>query len=136
MADAPLGGDFYMTVEARRVSGVEDGQYGLMFRKTDSDNYGIFKIKDSKHYKLALMLAGEWNTIIDWTETSTVRPGETNRITVIVQGPHYTFYINDQYAAEIEDDRLSGGGGGMMIELVAEGDTAVFEFDNLEIRAP
>ncbi len=136
MADVPLDGDFYMTVEARRVSGVENGQYGLMFRKTDNDNYGIFKVEDSKRFKLLLMLAGEWNTIIDWTETSTVRPGETNRITIIALGPHYTFYVNDQYVAEIEDDRLGEGAGGMMIELIAEGDTAVFEFDNFELRAP
>ncbi len=134
--DVSLDTDFYITVEARRVSGVENGQYGLLFRKTDDDNYAMFKIEDSQHYKFSVRHEGEWNTVIDWTETTTVRPGEINRITVIVQGNNYTFYVNDQYVDEITDERLSGGTAGMMMELVAEGDTAVFEFDNLEIRAP
>jgi hypothetical protein len=43
---------------------------------------------------------------------------------------------NDQYVAEAEDDRLSQGKAGIAIELVNTDDTAVFEFDNLETRAP
>jgi serine/threonine-protein kinase len=136
LADIPLEGDFYITVEARRVGGVENGQYGLMFRSIDSDNYAMFKIEDSRRFKFSLRHEGEWNTVIDWTETTAVRPGENNRITVIVRGDQYTFYVNDQYVAESTDDRLSGGTAGMMVELVSEGDTAVFEFDNLEIRTP
>jgi serine/threonine-protein kinase len=134
--DVTLETDFYLTVEAKRISGVENGQYGLVFRKVDGDNYALFKIEDSQYFKFSLKYEGEWDTVIDWTETSAVRPGKTNRVTVIAQGSHYTFYINDQYVAEAEDDRLSQGKAGMAIELVNTDDTAVFEFDNLEIRAP
>jgi cell wall-associated NlpC family hydrolase len=134
--DIILDDDFYLTVEARRVSGVESGQYGLVFRRSDSDNYALFKIEDGQYFKFSLQYGGEWHTVIDWTETSAVLPGKVNRLTVIAEGTHYTFYVNDQYVGEAEDDRLSQGKAGMVIELIHTDDTAVFEFDNLEIRAP
>jgi hypothetical protein len=134
--DVALDEDFYATVEIRRVSGVESGQYGLVFRKIDKENYAIFKIRDSSSFKFSLRHEGEWNTVIDWTETSAVLPSQVNRVTVIAQGAHYTFYVNDQYVGDAEDDRLNQGKAGMMIELVDAGDAAIFEFDNLEIRAP
>ena len=74
--------------------------------------------------------------MIDWTETTTIRPGETNRLTVLAEGSHYTFYINDQYVGEADEDRLSQGEAGVAIELREAGDAAVFEFDNFEVRAP
>jgi hypothetical protein len=121
-------------VEARRVSGSEDGRYGLVFRYADGDYYFV-RIRDDQHFRLSLWYEDEWTTVIDWTETSTIRPGQVNRLTVIAEGTHFTFYVNDQYAGEADDSRLSSGGVGVAIELGA-GDAAVFEFDNFEVRAP
>jgi tRNA A-37 threonylcarbamoyl transferase component Bud32 len=128
--------DFYLTAEARRVSGVEDGQYGVIFRRADRDNYGLFKIEDSQYFKVSLQYEGEWDTVIDWTKSSTIRPDGVNRLTVVGRGSHLTFYINDEYVGEADESRLSGGKTGVAIELVAADDSAVFEFDNFEVRAP
>jgi len=128
--------DFYLTVEARRISGVEDAQYGVIFRRADSNNYGLFKIEDSQYFKFSLRHEGEWTHVIDWTEAAAIRPGGTNRLTVLAEGSHFTFYINEQYVGEADDDRLSRGQLGLAIELADAGDTAVFEFDNFEMRAP
>jgi hypothetical protein len=128
--------DFYLTARVRRVSGVEDGQYGLVFRRADKQNYGLFKIEDSQYYKFSIRYEGEWDAVIEWTESSTIRPGETNRLTVVGVGSHFTFYINDQYVGEADEDRLSPGEAGLAIELLDAGDAAVFEFDDFEVRAP
>ncbi len=128
--------DFYMTTEARQVNGVETAQYGVIFRRVDSDNYGLFKIEDSQYFKFSIRHEGEWYTIIDWTKTSAIRPGEWNRLTVLGEGDHFTFYINDQYVDETDESRLSRGQVGIALELLDEGDTALFEFDNFELRAP
>jgi hypothetical protein len=128
--------DFYLTVEARRVSGVMDGQYGVIFRRADRDNYGLFKIEDSQYFRFSVRHEGEWDTVIDWTEASAIRPGEVNRLAVIAEGSHFTFYINDEYVGEADDDRLTRGQSGLAIELLDAGDAAIFEFDNFEVRAP
>jgi hypothetical protein len=128
--------DFYLTVKARRVSGVEDAQYGVIFRRADKENYGLFKIEDAQYFKFSIRHEGEWYTVIDWTESSTIRPGEANRLTVIGVGSHFTFYINDQYVSEADEDRLSQGDAGLAIELLDTDDAAIFEFDDFEVRAP
>jgi tRNA A-37 threonylcarbamoyl transferase component Bud32 len=128
--------DLYLTVETRRVSGVEDGQYGVIFRRADNDNYGLFKIEDTQYFKFSIRHAGEWDTVVDWTKTTAIRPGETNRLTVLAEGDHYIFYINDQYVGEADEDRLSAGEAGVAIELLDADDAAVFEFDNFEVRTP
>jgi len=69
-------------------------------------------------------------------EAAAIRPGGTNRLTVLAEGSHFAFYINEQYVGEADDDRLSRGQLGLAIELADAGDTAVFEFDNFEMRAP
>jgi hypothetical protein len=136
MPDIASVSDFYLTAEARRVSGVEDGQYGVILRRADRDNYGLFKIEDSQYFKFSVRYEGEWETVIDWTEASAIRPGEVNRLTVIAEGSHFTFYINDEYVGEADDDRLTRGQSGLAIELLDAGDAATFEFDNFEVRAP
>ena len=136
MPDIASVSDFYLTAEARRVSGVEDGQYGVILRRADRDNYGLFKIEDSQYFKFSVRYEGEWETVIDWTEASAIRPGEVNRLTVIAEGSHFTFYINDEYVGEADDDRLTRGQSGLAIELLDAGDAATFEFDNFAVRAP
>jgi len=128
--------DFYLTVNAQRVSGVTDGQYGVIFRRADRDNYALFKIEDSQYYKFSVRYQGEWETVIDWTETSAIRPVGVNRLAVVGEGSHFTFYINDEYVGEIDEDRLPEGTIGLAIELLDDKDAAVFEFDDLEMRAP
>ena len=128
--------DLYLTVEARRVSGNTDSQYGLLFRRADRDNYYIFRIRDDGDYQFRTRYEGEWHTLISWTESGTIQPGEVNRLTVVAEGSHFTFYINDQYVDEYDDDRLSSGTSGLLLGLNKEGDTVVFEFDDFELRAP
>lgn len=65
-----------------------------------------------------------------------MRPGAVNRLTVIEQGSHLTFFVNGQYVVETDDTRLNDGVMGPAVELVHAGDEAVFEFDNFEVRAP
>jgi hypothetical protein len=128
--------DFYLVVNAQRISGVADGQYGVIFRRADRDNYGLFKIEDSQYYKFSVRYQGEWETVIDWTETSAIRPVGVNRLAVVGEGSHFSFYINDEYVGEVDEDRLPSGTMGLAIELLDAKDAAVFEFDDLEVRAP
>ncbi len=127
--------DLYLTVDATRISGAEDGKYGVVFRRTDNDNYAFFMIKDDQNYKFSVRYQGTWHTVLGWTEAPSIRPGETNRIKIIVEGAHHAFYVNDQLVGEVDEDRLSSGKVGLAIEL-SKDDVAVFEFDDFEVRAP
>lgn len=133
--DTEFASDLYITVKARRTFGSTDGRYGIIFRRVDKDNYYTFRVKDDGHYQFRIRYQGEWDTLIDWTETDVLRPGRDNVLTAVAEGPHFTFYINDQFVAEATDDQLDSGKYGVIVGL-QEGDTASFEFRDFEVRVP
>lgn len=127
--------DFYASVDIKQSSGPDTADYGIVFREDDNSNFYYFGIDEKSEYVLYLYYE-EWLTLIDWTETDLIRPGETNRLTVIGEGSHFIFFINDQYLVEITDDNIREGTAAIAIE-VSEADTqATFEFDNFELRVP
>jgi hypothetical protein len=124
--------DFYLMVDARRVSGPEDADYGLVFRHTEG-NYYLFSIRDSGYYRFNLWYEFAWTPVIDWTETTAIRAGEVNHLVVVGQGITFTFSINAIEVATVGDAQFSAGDVGLAVALTTPGD-ALFEFDNFELR--
>ena len=127
--------DFYLSVEVRQVSGPDTADYGVLFREDEQGNFYYFGMNNRGRFIL-YVYKGEWSTLLDITVTDLVRPGETNRVTVIAEGAQFTFFVNDRYLATFTDEHIPKGGVALAIEMAQEGDEAVFEFDNFELRAP
>ena len=127
--------DFYAAVTARQVSGAEDTDYALIFRH-DGYNYYTFQISDTGQYTAYEYNLEEWTQLIEWTSSAVIQSGEANRIAVAAEGDRFRFFINDEMVAEIADDTLPTGGAGVAVQVYNDGESAVFEFDNFEWRAP
>jgi len=127
--------DFYMSVDIQQVEGPDSADYGVIFREDDDTNFYYFGLNDDGYYVFYLFFE-EWNTLINWTETDLINPGEANRLTVIGEGTHFTFFINDQYLTDFTDATIPEGSTALAIEMADENDHAIFEFDNFDLRAP
>ena len=127
--------DFYLSVEVRQVSGPDTADYGVLFREDEQGNFYYFGMNNQGRFIL-YEYKGEWSTLLDITVTDLVQPGEVNRITVIAEGAQFTFFVNDQYLATFTDEHIAKGGVALAVEMAQEGDQAVFEFDNFELRTP
>jgi hypothetical protein len=125
--------NFYTSVEARQVSGVEGGEYGLVLRH-DGTNYYLFIVSEHQEYAFFLRNNGEWTTLIDWSSTQAVHPGQVNTVAAVADGSDFSFYINGERVGGATDSTLTSGEVGMAIELYEAGDTAQFEFDNFQLR--
>ncbi len=129
-------GDTYISLHARRVSAPLNQGYGLVFRESaDHDDFYGFVIRDEGSFRIFVSRQKSWTTIASWTKTQAIRPGGSNRLTVVAKGAHFVFFINDQSVAEVNDNRLASGRVGVAFSSDA-GESGVFEFDNLEVRAP
>ncbi|MCJ7702421.1 MAG: tetratricopeptide repeat protein, partial [Anaerolineales bacterium] len=128
--------DFYLGVDIRKVSGAEDAIYGVVYRVEDNNNLYFLQIYDPWIYALWRIYNGEWLELIDWSKAGDIHPGQFNRIEVLAEGSEFSFAINGQKVGTASDDRLEVGGIGIAIQLFAKNDQAIFEFDNLVIRAP
>ena len=129
---APTGMNFYIAVDGRPVGG-ENGAYGLAFHDIHSQYYVFWISADA--YSFQAIQNDKSRVILDWTKTSAIQPGQTNRLAVVGADSHYVFFINDQYVGEAEDDQFGSGAAGISF-MVRRGETGIYEFDNFELRSP
>ena len=126
--------DFHLSSEIRRVSGTAQSDYGLIFRRYIG-NFYYFGIEGKKFF-VFLNYDNKWMDMIKSTESSAILPEETNRLTVIAEGSHFVFFINNQFAGEMTDDHIEKGTATIAIQMHYLNSRAAFEFDNFELRVP
>jgi hypothetical protein len=129
--------DFYLALKLQKVKGAATANAGLVFRKQDNANYYAFLVNDTGgDFQIALLLDGQWKILKDWTPSTAIRYGGPNKLAVLAEGPMLKFYINERLVAQLANDALSTGQMGVMINLSARSDSALFQFDDFELRAP
>jgi hypothetical protein len=133
---APSVQDFIASVDATHPSGKDNAAFGILFRVQNTNNLYYFAISDVGYYYTGLLQDGKWTTLIDWTETSYIHPGQQNSIKVKGIGDELTFYINDNAVDRIQDSTFTQGTAGLAIELYDAGNQSTFVFDNFLISNP
>ncbi|HEY4688535.1 MAG TPA: extracellular solute-binding protein, partial [Anaerolineae bacterium] len=134
-ADTESMSSLYLTVDAQQVGGSASSEYGLVFR-ANTAGYYLFSIQSDLFYGFSRWSQNQWTTLIPGATSTAIEPGKVNQLRVIAEGSHFTFFINGQYVAEADDDQLPSGNVGVATGISYDGQSAVFEFDNFEVRAP
>lgn len=130
--------DFDVAVDARRVSGPESDGYGIAFRHRGEDHY-IFLISDEQRFRVDLQQSGQRRELIDWTRNDAIQPGKVNRLAVRAEDNGFSFSINGQLVDTLEapeGEGLASGHVGLALMLEPSDGSAVYEFDNFELRVP
>jgi hypothetical protein len=132
----PAVSDFLLAVDGENFKGSLENEYGLTFRKSDDgSDYYTFIISNNT-FAFLLRKNDAWRKLIDWSISPAIKPNEPNRITVLAIGSHFTFYINDEYVDEFDDNQLPTGTVALYIASSAPDNFAWFRFDNFELRWP
>ncbi len=102
--------DFEIETKITRVSGVKDRAIGLIWGRRDNDNYYEFSIAGNGYYRVSQVRNGNFEDIIAWTSSSTVKQGfyTNNVLKVKKEGSRHKFYINGTYVNQINDKSLFG----------------------------
>jgi hypothetical protein len=142
-----VGQTFHYAVSARQVSGPLSS-YGLLMlypfgaKSADvSTSYYEFVIDNNANSRFALRKDGTWTTLWQGAGLSLVKPNDTNAFVVHAEsasgGTHFTLFLNGQYVADLVDNQVGRPGAvGVIMVVDGAGDTASWEFSNLELRAP
>lgn len=125
--------DFVLTLDATPLDTEEHYSYGVAFRENEELHTYAFEIGNDRLYSVQLY-DGEWKTLKDWSSTSAINVGETNELKVIADGSSLAFFVNGQELTTIEDNTLSSGTVGLVVDMFEQETEAVVEFDNLLIR--
>ncbi len=92
----PYFDDFDLRVKARAVSGPVNNSFGVVFRRSDPDNYYVFSISSDGYYRLARVVDGAERELSVWIEaTHIVRTNDAeNTVRVVAEGAQFRFYVN------------------------------------------
>jgi DNA-directed RNA polymerase subunit RPC12/RpoP len=128
--------DFYASVDMKLVSMPDDpdADAGMVFRDNTTDQtWYYFSANDLGQYYFGWFNGTDWYTLIPETDSAAIHPGQTNRLTVGVQGSQFIFLINGQMVDHFIDDNLKSGKIGLGINLPQTGEKATVEFSNFTV---
>jgi hypothetical protein len=132
--DSNSVGDFYVSVEAQRVTGIDTAGYGITFRNSLlTEGYYVFDVRDTGVWNVSLWDGQSWSQLIADQFSDHIRPSESNRLEMIGEGADFYFYINGNYVGALNDSRLESGIVGLSMTLNQNGDQATVLFDNYVI---
>jgi hypothetical protein len=113
--------DFLVSVDVRQTSGPQTADYGLAFRVVSDNTLYTFNISDTGQFAVQLLNRGEWSTLLNWSATGAIRPGETNNLQVLAQGDHP---LHQRPGGTLGDSSLPQGRVGLGIDHFEEDVTA------------
>jgi hypothetical protein len=127
-----------LEVEARKIGGMDDNDFGLICRYKDPDNFYFFIISSDGYYGIGKYVHNTMSLIeMDMMQTSDlINQGEANnQIRADCVGDLLTIYINGQKAAEVRDSSLKEGDVGMIAGTFASPGTDIL-FEQFKVMRP
>jgi len=131
--------DTHIEVEATKLGGPEENDFGIICRYKDENNFYFFTISSDGYYGIAKIIDGA-EYLVGMEELgfdeSAIKAGEsTNLIGADCIGTTLTIYANGKKLAEVSDSDLSSGDIGLIASTSEEPGTDIL-FDNLILWLP
>ena len=107
---------------------------GVIFRYLNDENFYYFLISNRGMFRFDILFNGNPLRIIEWSPSNHIR---ANRCTlrVIAHGSYFSFFIDDEWVAEIEDEKLLCGKIGLAAQNFLEEENASFAFHDLLVES-
>jgi hypothetical protein len=104
--------DFRLQVDAQPQTSDAGFEYGIIFRKEDSDNLYRVALSSEAKYAFGKLVKGQWVTLIPWTWSGAIQP-DANTLRLVSVGDRIDFYVNDILLFSRTDSAFSHGGMGL-----------------------
>jgi tetratricopeptide (TPR) repeat protein len=107
---------------------------GFLLRYGNEDNFYTFLMSSKGHFRFDLVFNGHPVHLIAWTPCPLIRKTRTE-LRVVAHGGHFSFYIDDEWVAEAEDETLGEGGFGLVGQNFAQKAEAEFFLHDLLVES-
>ncbi|HJX39438.1 MAG TPA: family 16 glycoside hydrolase [Anaerolineae bacterium] len=126
--------DFAVQVQARRVEGSDEGDYGLIIRAgPGGEEFYNFAISAGGYYNIYKYGSDGWTELVGFAQDSAiVGDGEWDLLRVEAEGPAMSFLVNGEPLATVEDEDFSSGTIGFYAATYEDPEMLV-AFDNLTV---
>jgi hypothetical protein len=102
--------NFVLEMSAGQVDGPLGGAYGLILRQRDSGNFYYFGLSSDGLFSFTRVAGGQVQEIIPWTPSDAIlKLGYLNRVRVEARDELFTFTVNGETLATVEDATFADG---------------------------
>ena len=127
--------DVILEVDARVITAAGDGDFGLICRYQDNQNFYGMEISEDGYYTVWKMIDGETIPLVDWKYSSLITTDAPLRLGASCVGNSLALIVNGEFLAEIQDYDLVSGDAGL-VAGTWEFSPFVVGFDNFVVRSP
>jgi len=130
--------DVRIEVEATKVAGDDDNDFGVICRYQDNENYYFFVISSDGYYGIGRVVGGNQEIIGDGSmlPTEIVNQGDaTNQLRADCVGDRLILYVNGEMLDEQQDSSFSRGDVGLLAGTFDTPGTEI-RFDNFKVLRP
>ena len=128
--------DGIVSVDATPVDGPDDNAYGIVARHVDDRSFYRFEISADGYYAIQAPTGSlGWEFLVDWTESPAILKGrQTNTLSVTLDGPTMTFWVNEIELASVTDERYAKGDVGVIAGTFYDEPGTHILFDNFDVE--
>jgi hypothetical protein len=127
--------DLIISVDSRVITPTGVGDYGVICRLADDDNFYAFEVSEDGFFSIWKKIGGEIETLYDWEFSDSIPMGGSFTINAACVSNHLIFGVDDVLLADITDDSFSTGKVGLLAGTLDLGGLEL-GFDNFVIQEP
>jgi len=126
--------DFVITSEIMFDEHNGHSAVGFVFRYIDNENFYTFLIAKNGTFRFDVLFNGNPTHLIEWTSSPFIQR-DRNELMIVARGSHFSFYVDNEWIAELQDDTLNMGKFGFAAQNYNQNAKALFKINNLDIDA-
>jgi len=97
-----------------------DFRYGLVFRRSGDSYYAFTVSPHSKRWQILKAAPGSLDVLKEGSNDLIVGLTDPDTLRVVANGSNFTFYINNQSVAQLQDSSYATGAIGFIVETLDE----------------
>jgi S1-C subfamily serine protease len=133
-----IGGEYtdaIIQVDTRIVKNTDQGDYGIICRYQDAQNFYGVEISEDGYFTIWKYVDDKLTSLYDWEASDSITPGEPVTITASCIGNKIGIAVNDKILATVEDDSFQSGNVGLIAGTYDTPDLTL-AFDNFSVYKP
>jgi S1-C subfamily serine protease len=127
--------DVVISIDTRVESSSGNGDYGVLCRYADGDNFYMFEITQDAFYAIYAMINSEWFPLIDYTYSPMLENVNNPAFEVSCVGDTLSFAVNDVLLGTVKDTTIKAGDYGIFAGTF-DNPGNIISFDNLKVQLP
>lgn len=127
--------DVLIEVDARVVQSAGDGDFGVLCRVQDDENFYGLEVSEDGYFSIWKRINGELFDLVEWQPSALVDTSAPVTLSAACVGDSLSLMMNGELLAEVQDSEFASGDAGL-IAGTWDGAPIVVAFDNFVVRQP